>query len=108
MGTHTSTSDQDGNNRIAIRDFAYDGTEESPAKRRKIQQIEEIAERLGNQEKEITERNQRIQEAIDSGRLDDMAALEQFEGFMIRDAKNWDKFTKEKVGHTIVIAWVIY
>lgn len=28
---------------------------------------------------------------------DEMAAPEQFEGFMIHDTKNWDNFTKEKV-----------
>lgn len=63
------SSDQDST--IAIRDFTYDGTEESPAKKRKIEPIFES--------------------------LDDMAAPEQFEGFMIHDSKNWTKFTKEKV-----------
>ncbi|PVH73157.1 GroES-like protein [Cadophora sp. DSE1049] len=49
------------------KDFGHQQESESPAKKRKIQ--------------------------TDS---DEMAAPEQFEGFMIHDTKNWTKFSKEK------------
>ena len=50
------------------KDFGYQQESESPTKKRKIQ-----------------------------ANTDEMAAPEQFEGFMIHDTKNWTKFSKEKV-----------
>merc|ERR1712225_198292 len=49
------------------KDFGYQQESESPTKKRKIQ-----------------------------ANTDEMAAPEQFEGFMIHDTKNWTKFSKEK------------